>query len=238
MVQKDSRNTPINNYLVSKTGFKFLYTNADQFINNRDELSMFIALDPPDMLITEIIPKKQTNPIAKCLLDIDGYNFQLNFDPNECNLGTSGIRGVAIYYKEGITIIVNEVRFKVSGSNDHTWIEILMENNNSLLCGCIYRSQSHDFDNNGCIESINGITKLIRTTCHHNISIVICGDFNLKEIDWESVYASRKDTHLLDFIETLQDCFLHQNITEPTRHQEGQQSNLLDLILTLEEGMS
>ena len=40
---------------------------------------------------------------------------------------------MAIYYKEGI--IVNEVRFKVSGSNDPTWIEILMENNNSLLCG-------------------------------------------------------------------------------------------------------
>ena len=100
---KKTRNTPINNYLVSKTGLNFLYTNADQFINKRDELSMFIASDPPDiMLITEIIPKKQTNPIAKCLLDIDGYNFQLNFYPNECNLGASGIRGVAIYYKEGV----------------------------------------------------------------------------------------------------------------------------------------
>ena len=112
-----------------------------------------------------------------------------------------------------------------------------MEKNNSLLCGCVYRSQSNDFDKNGCIESINGITKLIRTACHHNSSIVIGGDFNLKEIDWESEYASRKDTHLLNFIETLQDCFLHQNITEPTRHLEGQQSNLLDLILTSEEGM-
>ena len=172
-----------------------MYTNADQFIDKRDELSMFIASDPPDtMLITEIIPKKQTNPIAKCLLDIDGYNFQLNFDPDECNLGAFGIRSVAIYYKEGITIIVNEVRFKVSGSNDHTWIEILMENNNTLLCGCIYRSQSNDFDKNGCIESINGIIKLIRTACHHNSTIVIGGDFNLKEIDWESMRRVR--THI------------------------------------------
>ena len=56
-------------------------------------------------------------------------------------------------------------------------------------------------------------------------------------IDWESEYAPRKDTHLLDFIETLQACFLHQNITEPTRYRKGQQSNLVDLILTSEEGM-
>ena len=46
-----------------------------------------------------------------------------------------------------------------------------------------------------------------------------------------------KDVHLLNFIETLQDCFLHQHITEPTHHRDGEQSNLLDLILTSEEGM-
>ena len=50
----------------------------------------------------------------------------------------------------------------MSGSNEHTWIEILMENNNSLLCG---------FDKNGCIESIMELPKLIRTACHHNSSM-------------------------------------------------------------------
>ena len=57
-VQKDPGRNPINNYLISKTDLTFLYTNADQFVNKRDELSMFISSDPPDiMLITEIIPK-------------------------------------------------------------------------------------------------------------------------------------------------------------------------------------
>ena len=169
---------------------------------------------PPDiMLITEIIPKKQPNPVAKCLLDIDAYNLQLNFDPDECNVGASGIRDMAIYYKESlnvnlnvnVNVNVNEVKFKVNGCHDHTWIEILMENNNSLLRDCIYRSQSNDFEKNGCIESIKGITKLIRTACDHSSSIVTAGDFTLKEIDWEREYASHKDSHLLDFIETLQD---------------------------------
>ena len=84
---------------------------------------------------------------------------------------------------------------------------MLMENNNSLLRGCIYRSQSNYFDKNGCNENIKGITKLIRIACDHNSLIVIAGDFNLKEIDWERWYASLMDCHLLDFIETLQDCF-------------------------------
>ena len=61
---------------------------------------MFIANDQPDiMLITEIIPKNEVNPITQALLDIEGYKCYLNFNPDECNLGASGIRGVCIYSK-------------------------------------------------------------------------------------------------------------------------------------------
>ena len=48
----------------------------------------------------------------------------------------------------------------------------------SLMCGCIYRTQSNDLDCEGCIESTRGITKLIRTVYHQNKSILIAGDFN------------------------------------------------------------
>ena len=43
--------------------------------------------------------------------------------------------------------------------------------------------------------------------------------------------------HLIDFIETIQECFLYQHVTEPTRHREGEGSNLLDLILSSGQGM-
>ena len=44
---------------VSKKGIKFLYTNADQFVNKREDLLLFISNDKPDvMMITEVIPKK------------------------------------------------------------------------------------------------------------------------------------------------------------------------------------
>ena len=54
---------------------------------------MHIANDQPDIiLITEIIPKKQENPITHALLDIDGYKCLLNFNPIETNLDASGLR--------------------------------------------------------------------------------------------------------------------------------------------------
>ena len=57
-----------------------LYTNADQFVNKRDDLVMSIAGDKPDIiLITEVIPKNQINPITQALLDIDDYECLLNF---------------------------------------------------------------------------------------------------------------------------------------------------------------
>ena len=44
---------------------------------------MFIQKDMPDvMLITEVIPKKQINPITDALLKIDGYQLYTNFDIN------------------------------------------------------------------------------------------------------------------------------------------------------------
>ena len=70
-----------------------------------------------------------------------------------------------------------------------------------------------------------------------NNNLLIAGDFNYKNIDWEHQYAVTGQKHLIDFIESIQDCFLYQHITEPTRYRENEPPNLLDLILTSEEGM-
>ena len=212
------------------------YTNADQLVNKRDELMMFITYNEPDLLlITEVIPKKQLNPITQALLDIDGYNCHVNFDPNAKNLGRSGIRGVAIYSKN--TIQVNEVDFSVEGLLDHIWVEIPIEGDQNILCGCVYRTPSNDVDLISCAESTNAIRQLITKAYEYNNNIIIAGDFNYKNIDWNDQFVRNGQKHLLDFIDTLQDCYLHQHVTEPTRHRENEASNLLDLILSSEEGM-
>ena len=74
-----------------------MYTNSDQFPNKKEELLAFIVDDEHDIMITEMKPKAQINPILKPLLDIPGYNMYAHFDNEEARLRASGIRGVAIY---------------------------------------------------------------------------------------------------------------------------------------------
>ena len=50
-----------------------LYSDVDQFVNKRDECCAMIAGDEPDLiLLTEVIPKAQVNPIPPALLSLPG----------------------------------------------------------------------------------------------------------------------------------------------------------------------
>ena len=71
-------------------------------------------------------------------MDIDDYKCLLNFNPDDPHLGSSGIRGVAIYTKE--TLKVEEVEMEVEGYKDHAWIEIFTANDESLSCACVSKS--------------------------------------------------------------------------------------------------
>ena len=196
---------------------------------------MFICDDEPDVLmIAKVIPKKQENPITHARLDIDGYKYVLNFNPDEINLGVSGKRGVAISHKESLK--VSEVEFEIDGFTDHKWIEASSKTLGTLLCGCIYRSPS-DSDKKSRMESSKKVTQLMKMACQRNTNLIITGDFNYKDIDWSAEYAPPEHDHLLNFIETLQDCYLTQHVTEPTRFRENEKPNILDLIISNEDGM-
>ena len=229
-------NTNVCSKVLSKEGLHVFYTNADQFVNKREDLLMRIASDQPDsVLITEIIPKKQENPITQALLDIDGYKCLLNFNPNEANIGASGIRGVAIYSKNILQVV--EVDISIDGFHDHAWIEIPTARGETVLRGCVYMSPTCDVDLNGCRKSTQVIVKLISEAYQRNPNLLIAGDFNYKEIDWLNENASPGQQHLQDFINTLQDCFFYQHVTEPTRYRANETPNVLHLILSSEEGM-
>ena len=58
---------------------------------------MVISNDEPDIiLITEVKPKNQENPISPSMIAIQGNDFYTNFKTDESNLGMSGIRGILI----------------------------------------------------------------------------------------------------------------------------------------------
>ena len=85
-----------------------------------------------------------------------------------------------------------------------------------LLCGGIYRSPS------GNKEEIENSTKEIediiniasgKKTSH----LLIVEDFNLPGIDWEYDYVGSNQKHLIEFVNTIQNCFLFQHVKSPTR---------------------
>ena len=133
-----------------------------------------------------------------------------------------------IYYKVDISI---------DGFHDHAWIEIPTARGETVLCGCVYRSPTCDVDLNGCRKSTQAIVKHMSEAYQRNLNLLIAGDFNYKEKDWLNENAPPGQQHLQDFINTLQDCFLYQHVTEPTRYRANETSNVVDLILSSEEGM-
>ena len=72
-----------------------------------------ISVDKPDIIIlTEVIPKAQSNPIPLPQLAIPGYNFYVNFDYNAADLGKSGKRGIIIYFS--ILLSTKQITFSKS----------------------------------------------------------------------------------------------------------------------------
>ena len=184
-------------------------------------------------MITEVIPKSQVNPIPLALLHIEGYQIELNFDPSKENLGRSGIRGVAIYTKSELT--VNKIDLNVKGLFEDIWLEIRC-GSKTLLVGCVYRSPKSDANTDIALESAIDTSNLLRKAVQHNSNIIISGDFNFKEIDWNYDHTPPGKHHLNHFIDTIHDCFLYQHVTEPTRFRNNERPSLLDLILSRENG--
>ena len=205
------------------------YTNTDQFLNKRDELLLVITDDEPDVIVlSEVLPKVLKYPINPVCMVLPNYNMYLSFDPLSPEFG-SGKRGLAIYVREDMQC--REVRFSNQDFNESMWLEITIWKEGTLLIGAIYRSPGSHTNNN------EALCKIMHTvTSERYGQVVIVGDFNLPNIDWESKMSFDATTHFSHvFVETVQDCYLFQKVTEPTRYRDGNTPHILDLILSTED---
>ena len=105
-----------------------------------------------------------------------------------------------------------------------------------LLLTCIYRSPSRN--SNECLAEMNHILSLKKVSNINYDLRLIVGDFNMKEIDWETNTTNRNEEHIsTKFLEVVSDTFLTQHVSKPTRYREQDTPSMIDLILTNEEGM-
>jgi len=209
-----------------------LYTNADQFVNKRDDLLTLIANNEPDViLINETIPKAQTVPIGRAYLNLDNFNCYTNFDPDLCDLGSSGLRGITIYVSQDLN--VSEATLTDDKLIEHLFLRLKLRGNDSLLIGCIYRSPSSNLT-----LSTDSVCHLLQTAVTIDSHILLCGDFNYCNINWADYpIVLNGCSRSQSFLDTVMDLYLFQHVTQHTRFREGFSPHTLDLIFTNEDNM-
>ena len=105
--------------------------------------------------------------------------------------------------------------------------EYLCLNVNGLLILVIYRSPHSDSKNN------QNLLSLLKEFLSIKGSKVICGDFNLPNINWSQMYTTASNKSFDDiFLQFILDNYLFQCVSKPTRSRNQQKMNILDLVLT------
>ena len=207
---------------------KCFYTNADQLRNKMTELQVRIGDVMPHIIgITEVKPKSSAHQykLAEYSLDdIGDYEMFSNIDKEG--------RGMILYIHK--LLPVSEVKMSTNFS-ENVFVEIRLNKHDNLLVGLLYRSpsnQDEDFDSK--------LRELISEASGQGHShILLMGDFNYPGINWEKwiTIGDRTDTKEYRFLECIQDNFLYQHITKPTRWRGDDTPHTLDLIFTNEENM-
>ena len=200
-----------------------LYSNVDSLLNKKDELEARISQSKPDVIaLTEIFPKNIQYEVDNAELSITGYKLFLS---------TKRKRGVAIYIKENLEAY--ESNMNGQDFEESVWIDLITAAG-KILIGCIYRSPSSATENDDLLKQL---LRKAMDSQHIYVNVVIVGDFNIPEIDWNTNAILGNSGLAHAFIDLLDDLYLNQLITKPTRVREGQQSNVLDLLITDQENI-
>ena len=223
-VEKTRRKEKATAKEINNNWIKVMYTNCDQMSNKIDEIEDRITISNPHIIaINEVKPKAKKNYSMKdfnCDKN-DHYNVISNNIDNDIG------RGQLLYVKKSLPC--KEVYMKTE-FREATFAEIKLQKNDRLLITLIYRSESDGE------EMSAQLVKLVDEICSKGYShILMLGDFNYRRIDWESMCSSvLVETNFLNCIENN---YLHQHIDEPTRWRGADKPSLLDLVLTNEENM-
>ena len=190
-----------------------LYTNVRSILNNSKREEVKLLLNDKMIDILALTESWTHDGVSDAELNFEGYT--LFRRDRLSGIKTKG-GGLLLYCKNDLHV----ERVSEDGGEicESIWLKVADNINNKFLLGLFYRSPSSSQD-----EFIE-ITKQIRG--HTKGNVIILGDFNFPDIDWNLRDASGVAK---DFLNVLDDCFLHQHVMEPTRG-----NNTLDLILTTE----
>lgn len=204
---------------------KVMYTNADQLTSEKmTELKKHIESAKPHIVAICEVKRKKGELMCAVDYDIPGFTLHpLNLDNN---IG----RGVAIYTHSAIEKSVNQV-VSFSKFEEACILEIRLRSGDVMLFGCVYRSPTETESSQENNQRLNRLLSTISKKKYSHICIV--GDFNYKDINWNSSTTTNSDvSDDAKFLEAIKDSFLHQHVDKPTRRRGNDDPSLLDLVLT------
>ena len=210
-----------NNCIEFTCNINVLYTNIDCLTNEKsEELKQLIVIEKIDLIaLTEVNLKLQSNILPVDVFKIEGFtSYSTNKDG----------RGIIIYLKSKIQVkqIECTIDFK-----EALWIQIELLGDKPIIFGCMYRSPNSSNEN---FENMIKMIKMI--TINKNRNTVIVGDFNLRNINWESLSTTCNENRMeYKFLECLRDTYMYQLVRQPTTFRENNKPSILDLVLSTNE---
>ena len=103
----------------------------------------------------------------------------------------------------------------------------------NLLFGCFYRSSTTTSTSEKNNANLNNLLKYLsgKESSHQ----CFVGDFNFRNINWFTwTTPHNEESKEAQFIETIRDRYLYQQLLEPTRRRNTDNPSLIDLMLTNE----
>ena len=167
-----------------------MYTNADQFWRKFPEFTVWIIDEQPMLIgITEVKPKNSMEKLFPAEFSIDHIG---EYDsPFHRNIATNIGRGILLYAHKSLG--AKEVEMKTD-FQESVFVEINLNDRDKLLVGCIYRSD------NGTEENNNNLRSLIREAASKTyLHILLMGDFNYPNIDWNNWTTKLENTESQEF---------------------------------------
>jgi len=175
---------------------KRFYTNANSVISKMDELRQRTK----GCSVVGVTESWATSNISDGELQIEYISIR----------GIGG--GVILYVDE--TLNASQCHPMTSTEfNDSVWCKVNSGENEKILIGVCYRCTASNDDNNEKLLQLLDSVSNIKGISH----ILIMGDFNYPEIDYNSAMSNSSDrSHTTRFLIKTQDNFLVQNVLEAT----------------------
>uniref|UniRef100_A0A493TF21 Reverse transcriptase domain-containing protein n=1 Tax=Anas platyrhynchos platyrhynchos TaxID=8840 RepID=A0A493TF21_ANAPP len=189
---------------------KCIYTNARSMGNKQEELEAIVQQAGYDLVAITETWWDQSHDWSAAM---PGYKL-FRRDRQHRRDG-----GVALYIRESSDVV------ELEAGNDKAeslWVRIGWDKKASVLVGNCYRPPNQDEDTD---EFYRQLTEVVKSSV-----LVLVGDFNFPDISWKHNTGQRKQSRR--FLESVEDSFLTQLVSEPTRGGAP-----LDLLFTNREGL-